>query len=363
MTSPRRRLAALVIAPLLVVGLAACAGAEPEALPTPTPTPTPTVEAPPEAKPGSRVPLSCDELAAVPSEFADVSVTAVDRSIDFVLAGLTDCELAATMDGSPVQLYLAIIPEVVDSRLTFLTVADPYEPSTVGFAGPRSGAGCQASDGEAIFCESIAVSQEYTIVVNLSPESSAVPAEPAISALASYQSGLIPVLDATGEPLPAWEAGPGVLQYPGDCDTEMGTVDQHIIDALPFETASAEFPGSGDGAPIYREAERRAGSSWCMWSGSFASGSSGSVTLSVLPGAAFAIDDGRFTPRGSEIVVSGADRAWQEVDEYGTYIVTVVVDRSIATVYYSPDYRGVDPDPSASILAVVAAVIASGPRV
>lgn len=360
MTSPRRRLAALVIAPLLVAGLAACAAAEPEALPTATPTPT--VEPPPEAKPGSRVPLSCDELAAVPSEFTGVSVTDVDRSIDFVLAGFTDCTLAATVGGAAVSLQLAIIPEVTRAPVTFLNVDEPYEPATVGFAGLRSGAGCQAFEGDAVFCESIALSQQYTIVLNLFPESGTVPAEPAISALASYQSSLLPVLDAAGDPLPAWDPGPGVLAYPSDCATEMSTVDQPIIAALPFASTPAEASGSRDGAPIYYEAARRAGTSYCTWQGTFESDSFANLTLGVYPGAAFAIDDGRFAPFGSEVVVVGADRAWQYRAEDDSLTMTFVVDQSIGVVTYRPDYRGVDADPIATLLAVVDAVITTGPR-
>ena len=141
----------------------------------------------------------------------------------------------------------------------------------------------------------------------------------------------------------------------------MREVDQHIIDALPFESGPAIYMGSGDGPLIVLEAERRAGSSTCTWSG-YAPSSYASVTMVVLPGASFAIDDGRFSPEGTEIVVSGADRAWQYFGEYGQYTVTFVVDRSIVVVYYSPDDRGLDPDPEASVLAIVDAVIASGPR-
>ena len=41
----------------------------------------------------------------------------------------------------------------------------------------------------------------------------------------------------------------------------------------------------------------------------------------------------------------------------------VTLDRSIVGVYFSPDYRGGDPDPVASLLAVVDAIIGTGPRV
>ena len=361
MTSSQRRLAALVIAPLLVVGLAACAGAEPEAMPTPssTPTPTPTIEPPPEAKPGSRVPLSCDELAAVPSEFTDVAVTAVDSAINLVLAGFTNCELAATVASTPVRLRLLIVPEVDDPGLT---PVPSWEPSVLGFAGPRSGAACGAY-GDLSSCEAVAVAQQYSIVVYLGSDSGAVPVEPTLAALASFTISLVSALDAAGEPLPAWDPGPGLLRYPPECETAMRDVDQPIIDALPFESGPAIYLGSGDGPEIYLEAERRAGTSLCNWSGSVSSGSSASVTLWVLPGASLAIDEGLFAPEGAEIVVSGADRAWQNLDDSGTHTVTIVVDRSIVVVYYSPDSRDIDPDPEASVLAVVGAVIANGPRI
>lgn len=355
----QRGMAALVIAPLLVVALAACAGAEPEAVPMPTPTPTPTVEAPPEAKPGSRVPLSCDELAAVPSEFSDVAVTAVDTSMDLVLAGFTNCELAASVASTPVRLMLLVVPEVDDPGLA---PVPSWEPLVLGFAGPMSGAACGAY-GDLSSCQSVAVAKQYTIAVYLGSDSGAVPVEPTLAALASFTIGLVSALDAAGEPLPAWDPGPGLLRYPPECETEMREVDQPIIDALPFESGPAEYRGSGDGPEIYLEAERRAGSSLCTWSGNVSSGSFASVTIWVLPGASFAIDDGRFAPEGTEIVVSGADPAWQGLTSYGTPVVTVVVDRSIVIVNYDLDYRSIDPDPEASLLAVVAAVIATGPRV
>ncbi len=359
MTSPRRRLAALVLAPLLMAGLAACAGAEPEAQPTPTPTPTETVEPTPEAKPGSRVPLSCDELAALPSEFADVAVTAVDSSIDLVLAGFTDCRIVATVASTPVRLSLIITPEVAD---TGLLPVPSYEPSVQGFAGPRSGAAC-GFYGDPGSCESVAVAQHYSIVVYLYSESGAVSAESALSALASYVSSLVSALDAAGEPLPAWDPGPGVLRYPAACESAMREVDQPIIDVLPFESMPADYSGSGDGAPIYHDAVRRAGTSSCSWQSSFTLDLFASVGMTVYPGAAFAIDDGRFVPAGAEIVVNGAERAWQYLDDDGVHGVTMVVDESIVEVYYSPDYRGGDPDPVGSLLAVVDAIIATGPRV
>ena len=349
-----------MIAPLLVVGLAACAGVEPEVMPTPTPTPTPTVEAPPEAKPGSRVPLSCDELAAVPSEFTEVAVTAADSSITMLWAGFTKCELAASVASTPVRLSLLVVPEVDDPGLAPVPT---WEPSLLGFAGPSSGAAC-GQYGDPSSCQSVAVAQQYTIAVYLGAQSGPVSADPTLSALASFTTGLVSALDAAGEPLPAWDPGPGLLRYPPDCETAMRDVDQHIIDALPFESGPAITMGSGDGPRIELEAERRAGSSLCTWSGSASSGSLAQVTVWALPGASFAIDDGRFVPEGPEIVVSGADRAWQYLDEeYGQYSVTIVVDRSVVVVYYSPDYRGVDPDPEASLLSVVDAIIAGGPRI
>jgi hypothetical protein len=358
MTSSRRRLAALVIAPLLVVGLSACAGAEPAAQPTPSPTPTPTVEAPPEAKPGSRVPLSCDELAAVPSEFTGVSVTAVDQSIDHVVAGFADCTLQVTVGGATALLDLTIVPELTDDRVVRLDVAAPYEPAVVGFAGPRSGAGCQEAyvPLQVVFCESVSFADQYTIVVNLNPMDASVDAELAISALASFHSALIAALNAAGDPLPAWSPGPGVLAFPRFCDSGA----QSIVDALPFESGPHEDTRSGDGAPIYSVANERAGSSWCEWSATSTSPIGGYLTLEVVPGAAFAIDDGRFAPQGSEVAVSGADRAWLFVNEYGQHDVTFVVDDSIAIVRYSPDTR--DPDPVASVYAVIDAIIATGPR-
>lgn len=358
MTSPRRRLATLVLAPLLIAGLAACAGAEPEAQPTPSATPTETVEPTPEAKPGSRVPLSCDELAAVPSEFTAVSVTAVDQSIDHVLAGFTDCTLAVTVGGASARLDLTIVPEVTDARVVWLDVAAPYEPALVGFAGPRSGAGCQEAyvPLQVVFCESVSFSKQFTIVALLNPGDAPVEAAPTISALASLHSALIPVLDAVGEPLPAWSAGPGVLAYPRFCESGA----QPVFDALPFESRPQEDTRSGDGAPIYAVANDMAGSSWCEWSATSTSAVGGSLSLEVMPGAAFAIDDGRFAPQGSEVTVAGTDRAWLLVNEYGQHDVTFVVDGSIGIVRYSPDSR--DPDPVASVSAVIDAIVATGPR-
>ena len=84
--------------------------------------------------------------------------------------------------------------------------------------------------------------------------------------------------------------------------------------------------------------------------------------LEVLPGAEFAIDDGLFSPEGIEVDVPGADRAWQAVTADGRYDLTVVADHSIVTLRYSPPYDGSDPDPTASVLAVMDAVIATAPR-
>jgi hypothetical protein len=138
----------------------------------------------------------------------------------------------------------------------------------------------------------------------------------------------------------------------------MAAVDGPIIDALPFESARAEFPYSNDGAYIYFVANRRIGGVGCEWR----SATGSSLIVSVMAGASWVVDEGRFTPQGSEINVAGADRAWLVTPTGGGQVlVTFVVDRSLAFVNYQSN--GEDSADVDAVLAVVAAVIASGPRV
>ena len=353
-----RRLAALIVAPLLVVGLAACATAVPEAMPTPTPTPTSTVEAPPEAKPGSRIPLSCVELAALPSEFTSVSVTETDL-FQFAVAGFASCVLGAQIEGADASLRLVILPDLKDTPVGWFDAAGAPAEATIGFAGSRSGVLCAVDVGgsQTSRCESFADAQQFSVSLDLNVDG-VVSQAGAITALASYLSALVPALDAVGDPLPAWDAGPGVLTYPNDCENDMAAVDGPIIDVLPFESARAEFPYSDDGAYIYVVANRRTGGIGCEWRSGIAS-----LRLTVVAGASWVIDEGGFTPLGSEISLAGADRAWLEAQTGSSQvIVTFVVDRSLAFVSYEADSGG-DPAVVDAVLAVVAAVIATGPRI
>lgn len=360
MRSPRRRLCAVVAAPLLVLSLAACVP-EPEAAPEPPPTvePVPTETAATPTPPGSRVPATCEQLFAGLAGFAGGPAARVD--LDYLpniavlaQAGYEFCRVPGMIGGTPVTITTVVGVDIArDSVQKTVDAADEFGLPT-GVGGELSYTECTAAS-DFSYCSTGVYANGYLIEFTIVRDG---------AIAADFDSSLRRLTVDLGEraeswpaAVPAWIPPPGALTWANDCEGEVVASDAAIRVAMPFDPWPPTFFGSGDGYPLFYKAEELQSTTHCEWSSS--GDDFGSASISITPGAAWIVEAGATLP-GTPIDYPGALAA-SVVDnpEYSNVSVWVVIDNSIVIVDMDTGYLIDDrPGEIDAALEVVDAIVA-----
>lgn len=321
MTFSRRRLAALVIAPLLVVGLVACAGVEPEATqsPTPTPTPTPTETVAAPTMPTSRVPVTCDELFASPLVSGSVASSYGSPSVK--QAGYLGCVYQGMFDGRGAAILIDVS---VDPPIDELNRVLGWPEDTESVTCDDEGWGCYADF----------VSASY--VVDFSLEFSEISASnrevaPLFEAFAADLKQQVASWPAAA---PLWQPPADAMRWAFDCPALIPRQDV-VHNAVPFPLGDAFRPGSDT-----RYMSLLAQAATSMTSCVFWNDGAG-VTVELLPGGAWMHEAG-IPLQGDPYSLEGALAA-VSVTDYGDSRVSAYIDGSLVTVGVSPpEGSGID---------------------
>ncbi|MBX9472745.1 hypothetical protein [Microcella sp.] len=363
MSSLQRVVTALPTVALVVLALAACAPEpEPEAQPTQTiaPTPTETIAAP--SAPGSRVPMTCEQLFAGVDGFT--GGPAVDVALDSLLlkatvdqAGFEYCTISGAIGATPVEIRTVVGVEIDEAVIQrSIEFAEEYGLGT-NVGGELSYSECIPVDTYS-YCVTEIFAGGYVLQFSTSPDGPV--AADFEQSFRSFAADLGDRALAWPAPAPAWAAPEGALTWAHTCETEVAASDAAIRAAMPFEVMPPTIIGSGDGFSMFYEAERRQQATSCSWYGS--GEQYGSVSVEIAPGAAWIVEQGTPLP-GTAIDYPGALAAsvvdWPSEAEPTQAWLWVAIDGSIVVVEVSTG--GVSFDRQAAIEAstrVVDAVVA-----
>ena len=332
MTSSQRRLAALVIAPLLVVGLAACAGAEPEAMPTPssTPTPTPTETIAAPTSPTSRVPATCDELFSssliAGGELNEYGSSAVAQ------AGYLGCFFEGSFGGALARLSVdvSVDPPVEEVQRLLGRAGDPESP------------GCDAR-----YCRILFFSGDYAVEILVSDyPAGAAPLTPLVEA---FTAEIEQRVSSWPTPAPLWQPPGDALRWEFDC-AELIPRQDVVRDVVPFPVGDARRAG-GDLHYMSFWALAATGTTQCVWD-DIGSG----VSVEILPGGAWMHEAGIPLP-GEPYSFAGALAAARDAENRPSTI-SAYIDGSLVSVGVSPP-EGSGIDGAAVAEAVLAAIVAA----
>ena len=337
MTSSRRRWAALVIAPLLVAGLAACAGVEPEAMPTltPTPTPTPTETVAVPTSPTSRVPSTCEELFASPVVSGGVASSYGTPPMQ--QAGYLGCAYQGMFDGRSAALLIDVsVDPPIDELNRVLGWPDDAESLTC--------------DDEGWGCYADFVSASY--VVDISLEFSEISASNGVVApvFEAFAADVEQQVTSWPAPVTLWQPPADALRWAFDCATLIPRQDA-VRNAVPFPVGDALRPGSDVGY-ISLLAEAATDTTDCYFPGE----SGASVAVQILPGGAWRHEAGILL-QGEPYSLEGALAA-VTVTGYGDSRVSAYIDGSLVSVGVSPP-EGSGIDGYAVAEDVIAALVAA----
>jgi len=338
----RTRLLATVVAPLLVVGLAACAQVEPEALPTPTPAPTETVAAP--TLPTSRVPATCDELFTSDLVSGGSAVTEADpvsRQAGYLL-----CTYEGTIGAAAARLSIDIAVDPPSGALTgAIEVYEGLPGVTIGVAGEESYLSCF---DDYSYCAAEFVSGSYAagLVVNQGAAG-----DEASLSIQSFLRELAARVASWPSPEPAWQAPVESLRWSGDCEGEVREAQDVVRSAVPFPLQNAESGLGPDATSAYYWSRDATGYTLCEWFGDLST-----VSVQILPGGAWMFEAG-VPLAGEPYQLDGALAAAVDT-QYGNYQLGAYIDGSFVVVTVSPPFEsGIDPDPIA--VAVIEALVAA----
>jgi hypothetical protein len=341
---------------MLLIGLAACAGVAPEAMPTLEPTPTPsvteTVAAP--TPPGSRVPLDCAQLFVGLDGFS-VSSSAAREGYAWGRAvqdqsGSISCETEGMLGGTSVSVLAIVAPDV--SRQTAQERADSpgvQEVNLTNLGGEISYSNCRAKPGMG-YCLGTAWSGGYMIDYSIGPNQDQV-APDFDESFGRFAAALGSRLDSWAPPPAAWQAPEGALAWANDCRGDVAATDDAVRAAIPFEVAEVSYAG-GDSFWLWSELERRVGVTSCIWTGA-----QGSASIQILPGAEWLFEQPGVLP-GTPYDYPGA-LATVDAQE-SSVSLHLVVDASYVEVVLM-DYGSSAPDPeqrTASARAIADAIVA-----
>ena len=309
MTHARRRLVAFVVAPLLVVGLAACAQVEPEALPMPTPTPTETVAAP--TLPTSRVPATCDELFT--SNVVDGGTASPVADPVLTQAGYLGC------------IYDGMIGEKSASLFVVISVDPPADTvqNVYGRTGDLSFSDC--ADGFSV-CEALFFSGPYAVGVSVY-DSVADRAEIAPS-FESFVAEIAERVSSWPPPEPAWQPPVDALSWSFDCEGAVVAQQDVVRDVVPFPFGDAFRAGSDAGYYNFWALDAT-GSTQCVWSDNGAS-----MSVEILPGGAWMYEAG-IPLVGEPYPLDGALAAALETQN-GSFQLEAYIDGSFVQVRIDP---------------------------
>jgi hypothetical protein len=353
MRSPRRRLYAVVAAPLLVLSLAACAPeAAPEQPATSEPTPTDTVAA--HTPPGSRVPATCEQLFAGldgftggPARVVDTEYLVTEALLD--QAGFEFCTVSGTIGGTPVDITTVVGVDVDEAQMrSSLDYADEYDLAT-DLGGELSVSEC-IPQRDFSYCLTTIYASGY--LIEFSTVLRGAVAADFDASFRSLAADLGDRVRAWPAPVAAWVAPEGALTWAHTCETDVAASDAAIRTAMPFDVAPPTIIGSGDGFSMIYEAERRQQATSCSW---YSSGEPfGSVSIEIAPGSAWVVEQGTPLP-GLAIDYPGALAAsvvdWPSVAEPTQAWLWVAIDGSIIVVEVSTG--GAHFDRQASIDAAI----------
>lgn len=331
-----RRVAALVIAPLLVVSLAACEGVEPEApptlTPTPTPTPTETIAAP--VAPTSRVPATCDAVMAsdLVSGFVETKVTSSIDPLQALVdqAGFLDCIIRdGTLGGTPALLAVAVAVGQPAGALSEAIGRAQSAGYPVGFAGDQSVSWCAESNGYSCTAEVQVGGYVAELVLNYDGTFTSTMAEDTLSYLAEIADRM------AGWPAPgsAWTPPARALAWDPDCASGVGSDEALVREVIPFDVRPAEPAGVEGGSMFWLRAVEASSYVHCVWSGP-----GGEVRVSILPGGAWLFDEG-IALRGTPTAVPDALAAAVSVETFSAALSAYVRDSSVH-VSVSPSVFG-----------------------
>lgn len=291
-----------LIAAALAVLLSGCAAPAPAAAPEAplsTPEPAPSETSGPEIEsiaPGEHVvPVRCDEL--IPDAQSRLGLelqTSTLRSVGGVTgvtAGLLACHEAARTEPFTAMVYvMAVPPPEWASGLRDLGGAE-----TKGVLVHRICA------DDATYCVAQLATDDYAAEVFLTDYAFTGTISNELDAIAQELGAtLLSLPEPRERSTPADQPSP-TTEGCAALDISGSPVAEQIA---PILENREEYPGSGDGPPLYYAAEARIGALWCVWSAGY-----DGLELNVVPGGAWAIDDPAALLAGTPIEVDGADNA------------------------------------------------------
>ena len=287
MTNPRGLFSALVVAPLFVVGLAACAGAEPAAMPEPTAMPTLAVTESTAAPtpPGSRVPLDCAQIFAsldgfVVSETPPMSFLDTGWGVPLLAqAGFMPCDVRGRLGSTDVGIQAVVGVDIPQRSVGTISVeaAQAADSTSSGLGFTYSNCTPEPVNG---YCDAGAWADGYFVQYSITVRSTvAADFEQSYGLFADSLGARIASWDPPSAP---WHIPEGALSRATGCEGEVGVTDAAVRAAMPFSLQSSTSVGNGEPLWLQAEAGRRAGVTSCVWNAA-----EGFVYIAIIPGAAW----------------------------------------------------------------------------
>lgn len=283
---------------LLLTSCATPAEEEPLAAPSVEASASPSI-APVEPAllaPGEQaVPATCDELILDSQSRLGLqlqpSMLQSIGGVTGVTAGLLACHEAARTEPITAMVYVMAVPPPTWTS----SLRDLGGEETNGVLVHRICADdatyCVAQLGTDDYAAELFIT-DYALTGTISSE---------LDAIAQELGATLLSLPEPRERSTATDQALGTAEECAALDISESPVSDQIA---PILENREEYPGSGDGPPLYYAAEARIGALWCVWSAGY-----DGLELNVVPGGGWAIDDPAALLAGTPIEVDGADSA------------------------------------------------------
>lgn len=293
-----RILASGIALALLLTSCATPAEEEPLAAPSVEASASPSI-APVEPAllaPGEQaVPATCDEL--IPESQSRLglqlqpSMLQSIGGVTGVTAGLLACHEAARTEPITAMVYVMAVPPPTWTA----SLRDLGGEETNGVLVHRICA------DDATYCVAQLATEDYAAELFITDYALSGTISRELDAIAEELGATLLSLPEPRERSTATDQASGTA---GGC-AALDISDSQVSDQIaPILENREEYPGSGDGPPLYYAAEARIGALWCVWSAGY-----DGLELNVVPGGGWAIDDPAALLAGTPIEVDGADSA------------------------------------------------------